>query len=133
MVVFQEAILSAHQSRVKQNRVHPILHTIQGRMNACQHCVPICIKRKGKKKKLREALQNRIGQKTPSSRRKGCQTSTVMTPSRGALALDLPVQTASQHCGSVPFSMNVVECPRIGSTDLDVLSCKVFGGADLEH
>lgn len=33
-------------------------------MNACQHCVPVCIKRKGKKNKPREALQNRIVQKS---------------------------------------------------------------------
>lgn len=50
--------------RVKQKRVHPILHTIQGRMNACPHCVPVCIKRKGKKNKPREALQDRIVQKS---------------------------------------------------------------------
>jgi hypothetical protein len=45
-------------------RGHPILHTIQGRMNACQHYVPVCIKRKGKKNKPREALQTRIVQKS---------------------------------------------------------------------
>jgi hypothetical protein len=65
-------------------------------MNACQHGVPVCIERKGKKDKPKETLRNRVVQQSKRGlghiiTEEGCQTSTVMTPSRGALALDLPV------------------------------------------
>jgi hypothetical protein len=42
-----------HAMGVRVTRGHPILHIIQGRMNACQHCVPIRIKRKGQENKPR--------------------------------------------------------------------------------
>ena len=45
-------------------RGHPILQTIQGRMNACQHRVPVSIERKGKQDQPRETLRNRVVQKS---------------------------------------------------------------------
>ena len=65
-------------------------------MNAYQHCVPVRIERKGKKDKRRETLQHRMVQQSTLGigyiiTETGGQKVKVMTPSRGALALDLPV------------------------------------------
>ena len=59
------------------------MQTIQGRMNACQHRVPVSIERKGKQDQPRETLHNRVVQQSKLGRghiitEEGCQKSKFM-------------------------------------------------------
>jgi hypothetical protein len=65
-------------------REHPILQTIQGRMNVCQHRVPVSIERKGNQDQPRETLQNRVVQQSKRGlghiiTEEGCQKSRILT------------------------------------------------------